>query len=95
MQIHTNANLSISSKQSFMKLKNIVFRTVFYIVPIFLLDLYLTPERSLNEKLAYLIGLTLIGIIVAIFGTWIEMKYPYQSSYQPKNEPNLEKNLKK
>ncbi len=78
-----------------MKLKNIVFRTVFYIVPLFLLDLYLTPERSLNEKLFYLSGLTLVGIVVAIFGIWVEKKYPYQSSYNPNNEPNLEKTPEK
>lgn len=72
-----------------MKLKNIVFRAVFYIVPLFLLDFYLTPERSLNEKLFYLSGLTLVGIVVAIFGIWIEKKYLDQSSYKPKNESNL------
>ena len=78
-----------------MKLKNIVFRTILYVVPLFFLDLYLTPERSLNEKLFYLIGLVLIGISVAILGIWIEKKYPYQSSYKPKNQPSLEKTAEK
>lgn len=78
-----------------MKLKNILLRTIFFVIPLFLLDLYLTPERSLNEKVFYLMGLIPVGILVSIFGIWIEKKYPYESSHKTKNTPDLEKDPEK
>jgi K+-transporting ATPase A subunit len=78
-----------------MKIKNFILRIVFFVVPLFLLNLYGNPEQSTKSRIFFLILLIMVAIINAFFGTWIEKKYPYQSSYKPKNESNLETTAEK
>lgn len=69
-----------------MKLKKILLFLIFYSTPLFLLDLYANPERSKESRMVYLIGLIVLGAIMSFINTWLSKKFPYKSSYRPKDQ---------
>lgn len=68
---------------------------VFFVVPLFLLNWYTNPEQSTKSRIFHLILLFIVAVINHFIMGWLHKKYPYQSSYKPKNESNLQTTAEK
>lgn len=69
-----------------MKLKHLLLVVIFYATPLFLLDLYMDPEKTIESRITYLIALVIGGVAVGFINHWLSKKYPYKSSYKPKDQ---------
>lgn len=73
-----------------MKIRSFILSILFFVLPLFLLNRYSNPEQTTESMIFHLGLLIILAVINNLIIDWLHKKYPYQSSYKPKNKPNLE-----
>lgn len=78
-----------------MKIRNLILSLALFVLPLFLLNWYTNPEQPTKLRIFHLVLLITVALINHFLFGWLNKKYPYQSSYKPKNKPILENTTEK
>ena len=84
------SKLYIDKKLCIMKIRSFILSMLLFVLPLFLLNLYGNPEQTTRSMVFNLVLLIIVAVVNNLIMDWLHKKYPYQSSYKPKNKPNLE-----